>query len=152
MIVRSDILNILFRRATSEDVEAIVDLCNECFFENTSLEYAKKSFEQTKNDPNQIYLVGIMDGKIIAHVKITVIPTMYEKMNTYSILNHVCVKEEYRRHNIATKMLDECTKISKEMGCVAMELWSNNTRVPAHACYKHYGFVVNDAKFFSKAI
>lgn len=152
MIIRSDILNILFRRATSEDVEAIVDLCNECFFENTSLEYAKKSFEQTKNDPNQIYLVGIMDGKIIAHVKITVIPTMYEKMNTYSILNHVCVKEEYRRHNIATKMLDECTKISKEMGCVAMELWSNNTRVPAHACYKHYGFVVNDAKFFSKAI
>lgn len=145
-------MNILFRRATSEDVEAIVDLCNECFFENTSLEYAKKSFEQTKNDPNQIYLVGIMDGKIIAHVKITVIPTMYEKMNTYSILNHVCVKEEYRRHNIATKMLDECTKISKEMGCVAMELWSNNTRVPAHACYKHYGFVVNDAKFFSKAI
>lgn len=152
MIISSDILNILFRRATSEDVEAIVDLCNECFFENTSLEYAKKSFEQTKNDPNQIYLVGIMDGKIIAHVKITVIPTMYEKMNTYSILNHVCVKEEYRRHNIATKMLDECTKISKEMGCVAMELWSNNTRVPAHACYKHYGFVVNDAKFFSKAI
>lgn len=152
MIIRSDILNILFRRATSEDVEAIVALCNECFFENTSLDYAKKSFEQTKNDPNQIYLVGIMDDKIIAHVKITVIPTMYEKMNTYSILNHVCVKEEYRRHNIATKMLDECTKISKEMGCVAMELWSNNTRIPAHACYKHYGFVVNDAKFFSKAI
>lgn len=145
-------MNIEFRKATSKDVEGIVRLCNECFFEETSMEYAKEMFEKTKDDPNQIYLVGIMDNQIIAHTKITIIPTMYEKMNTYSILNHVCVKEEYRRHNIATKMLDECTKISKEMGCVCMELWSNNTRIPAHACYKKYGFVVNDAKFFSKEI
>ena len=145
-------MNIEFRRATEDDVEGIIALCNECFDENTSLEYAKKVFEETKNDKNQIYIVGIMDGKIVAHTKITIIPTMYEKMNTYSILNHVCVKEEYRRHNIATKMLDVCTEISKEMGCVCVELWSNNFRVPAHACYKNYGFVVNDAKFFSKEI
>ena len=108
--------------------------------------------KKQKNDKNQIYLVGIMDKQIVAHVKITIIPTMYEKMNTYSILNHVCVKPDYRRHNIATKMLDECKRISKEEGCVCMELWSNNFRVPAHACYKNYGFVVNDAKFFSKEI
>lgn len=145
-------MNIEFRRATDADIEGIIALCNECFDENTSLEYAKKVFEETKNDKNQIYIVGIMDGKIVAHTKITIIPTMYEKMNTYSILNHVCVKEEYRRHNIATKMLDVCTEISKEMGCVCVELWSNNFRVPAHACYKNYGFVVNDAKFFSKEI
>lgn len=145
-------MNIEFRRATEEDVEGIVALCNECFFEETSLEYAKKSFEETKNDKNQIYLVGIADGKMVAHTKITIIPTMYEKMNTYAILNHVCVKEEYRRHNIATKMLDECTKICKENGCVCIELWSNNSRVPAHACYNKYGFEVNDAKFFSKEI
>ena len=106
----------------------------------------------TKNDKNQIYLVGTINGQIIAHTKITVIPTIYEKMNTYAILNHVCVKPEYRRHNIATKMLKECERISKENNCVAMELWSNNFRQPAHECYKNFGFVVNDAKFFSKAI
>ena len=145
-------MNIEFRRATEEDVEGIVALCNECFFENTSLEYAKKSFEETKNDKNQIYLVGIADGKMVAHTKITIIPTMYEKMNTYAILNHVCVKPEYRRHNLATKMLDECTQICKDNGCVCIELWSNNSRVPAHACYNKYGFEVNDAKFFSKEI
>lgn len=145
-------MEVLFRRATSEDVTSIIELCNECFSEETSLEYANRVFEETKNDKNQIYLVGIVDGKIIAHTKITIIPTMYEKMNTYSIINHVCVKEEYRRHNIATLMLDEVTKICKEMGCKAMELWSNNFRQPAHACYKKYGFIVNDAKFFSKDI
>ena len=145
-------MEILFRRAVLEDVEEIINLCNECFNENTSLDYAKRVFEETKTDKNQIYLVGIVDGKIVAHSKITIIPTMYEKMNTYSILNHVCVKPEYRRHNLATKMLVECENICKEMGCVAMELWSGNFRQPAHECYKRYGFIVEDAKFFSKKI
>lgn len=145
-------MNITFREATLDDVEDIIKLCNECFNEETSLEYAMKSFKETMNDKNHIYLIGLIDGKVIAHSKITVIPTMYEKMNTYAILNHVCVKPEFRRQKIATKMLDEITRICQENGCKVMELWSNNFREAAHACYKNYNFIVNDAKFFSKEI
>ena len=143
-------MEVKFRRATFDDVESIIALCNECFEEKTSLEYAKEMFKKTESDQNQIYIVGENDGKIIAHAKITIIPTIYENMNTYSILNHICVKPEYRRNNIGTKMLIECEKISKENNCVCMELWSKNFRQPAHECYKNYGFVVEDAKFFSK--
>jgi ribosomal protein S18 acetylase RimI-like enzyme len=146
------ILNILFRKATTSDVEGIIKLCNECFFENTSLEYAMKVFEKTKHDPNQIYLVGIVDNEIIAHAKITIIPTMYEEMNTYSIINHLCVKESCRRNNIATKMLNEISKICLEMNCKSIKLWSNNYRKAAHACYLKYGFLLNEAGFFSKEI
>lgn len=145
-------MNINFRIATIDDVENIIDLCNECFNESTSYEFAKESFKKTMNDENQIYVVGFIDGKLIAHMKVTVIPTMYEGMETYAILNHVCVKPEYRRHNIATHMLDYVKKIAKEKNCIALELWSKNFRVPAHACYKNYGFEVLDAKFFSKSI
>lgn len=144
--------DVVFRRANIEDIEEIIALCNECFGENTSLEYAKRIFEETSEDKNQIYLIGLLDGKIVAHLKLTIIPTIYEVMNTYAIINHVCVKPEYRRHNIATKMLDEATLICKEMDCKVMELWSNNYREAAHACYKNYGFEVNDAAFFSKKI
>lgn len=145
-------MNIKFKVAKLDDVEEIIALCNECFLEETSLEYAKKSFIENMNDKNQIYLLGTIDGVTVAHTKITIIPTMYEEMNTYAILNHVCVKPEYRRHNIATVMLEECEKICKSRGCVAMELWSSNFRQAAHACYKEFGFVVKDAKFFSKEI
>lgn len=145
-------MDVNFRIANENDVEGIIELCNECFDENTSIDYAKKIFNETKNDKNQIYLVGEVDDKIIAHAKITIIPTIYEKMNIYSILNHVCVKSEYRRHNIASLMLEECEKISKEHNCKAVELWSMNFRQPAHACYKKYGFIVDDSKFFSKSI
>lgn len=145
-------MNIEFKIATREDVAAIVDLCNECFDEKTSIEYANDVFLKTENDPNQIYLIGIVDNQVVAHSKITIIPTIYENMNTYSILNHVCVKPSFRRHNLATKMLEVCERISKEHGCVKMELWSMNFREAAHACYKSYGFQVDDAKFFSKII
>lgn len=145
-------MNVDFKIATKDDIKAIVDLCNECFDETTSLEYATDMFLKTENDSNQIYLIGRVEGEAVAHTKITVIPTMYEKMNTYAILNHVCVKPSFRRHNIATKMLVECEKIAKEHGCVAMELWSMNFREAAHACYKNYGFEIDDAKFFSKKV
>ena len=107
-------MKVEFKRATVEDVEGIIELCNECFNESNSIDYAKEIFLKTKEDENQIYVIGVVDNKIIAHTKITIIPTIYEKMNKYAILNHVCVKPEYRRHDIATKMLEECEKISKE--------------------------------------
>lgn len=141
---------ITFRKAGLEDVDGIIDLCNESFGENTNYEYARMIFKNTMSDENQIYLIGEMDGKIVAHTKIAIIPTMFSGMDTYAIINHVCVKPEYRRHNIATKMLDEVAKICKEKHAVAIKLWSMNFRSAAHACYKSYGFKVDDAAFFTK--
>lgn len=145
-------MNTKFSIATIEDVDEIVDLCNECFFEKTNKEDARKSFEKTKDDPNQIYVIGRVDGKLIAHTKITIIPTMFDGMETYSILNHVCVKEEYRRHKIATHLLDYVTEICKEKGCISIKLWSGNFREAAHACYKDYGFEPFECGFFQKKI
>jgi len=70
-------------------------------------------------------------------------------METYAIVNHVCVRGDYRRHKIATKMLDEIVKICKVRNCISIKLWSNNFRKAAHACYRNYGFIANDAVFFT---
>ncbi len=145
-------MEVIFREANYDDIESIITLCNECFDENTSLEYAQENFKKTENDSNQIYIIGLANGNIVAHAKITIIPTMYENMNTYAILNHVCVKKELRREHIGTKMLDECFRIAKEHNCKCVELWSKNFRVAAHALYQNYGFDVMDAKFFTKDI
>lgn len=145
-------MEVKFRKMEKKDLPYVIELCNEVFEENTSMEYAKNIYKKHRKDPNQIYIVGIVDGKIVAHCKISIIQTIYEKMNTYSILNHVGVKKEYRRHGIATKMLDVAFDISKKYGCKTVELWSNNVRTAAHACYYKYGFELDDAGFFSKQI
>lgn len=145
-------MEVTFKIAKEKDVEEIIKLCNECFMENTSLEYAKEMFRKTMDDPNSIYLIGVVENKIVSHAKITIIETIYEKMNTYAILNHVCVKRELRRHNIATKMLDEISKICRERGVKKLVLWSKNVRVAAHSCYKKYGFQIDESSFFEKEL
>ena len=57
-------MEVTFKKASIEDVEGLVGLCNECFEENTSLEYAKDLFKKTESDPNNIYLIGIENGKV----------------------------------------------------------------------------------------
>lgn len=145
-------MNVEFRIANYDDVDGIIKLCNRCFNENTNLDYAKRIFKENESDKNQIYLIGVANNEIIAHAKINVIPTIYEDMNTYVILNHVCVKPELRREHIGTKMLDECFKIAKSHNCKCVELWSKNFREAAHGLYHSYDFEVMDAKFFTKDI
>ena len=145
-------MNLQFRIANENDIKGIIELCNECFNENTSLEYAKKIYLDNKDDVNQIYVIGILNDKIIAHSKINIIPTIYEDMNTYAILNHVCVKPELRREHIGTKLLDYCFKIAKDHNCKWVELWSKNFRKAAHGLYHSYNFDVMDAKFFTKNV
>ena len=145
-------MEIKFRIATNNDIKNIIDLCNNCFGDQTNYEEALAMFERTKNDKNQIYLIGEVNGEIVAHTRIQIIETMFKGMDTYAIINHVCVRGDMRRHNIATHMLDIVKKICKERNCTTIKLWSMNFREAAHACYKKYGFEVNDAKFFSLEI
>ncbi len=140
---------VVIRIAEQDDISDIIALTNECFGVNDSVAYAEKIFEQTKTDPNQIYINAYLDNQLVGHMKVTIIPTIYEDMNTYAILNHVCVKPEIRRKHIATKMLNKAFAICQERNVKVVELWSSNFREAAHACYKKYGFKVLDAKFFT---
>ncbi len=141
-----------FRIATRDDLPGMIELTNRCFDEHTPLEYAEKVWDEAANDQNQIYLNGWKDGKIVAHTKITIIPTIYEDMNTYAILNHVCVDPDVRRQHLGTRLLDEVFRICRERDVKAVEFWSKNFREAAHALYKKYGFEVVDAKFFAKDV
>ena len=125
-----------FREATFEDVGDIIALTNECFDENTPLGFAEEVFAKTANDPNTIYLNGYLDGQLVAHVRIAIIETIYEEMNTFAILNHVCVKPDVRRQHLGTKLLDETFRICEAHGVKVVELWSMNFRVAAHALYR----------------
>lgn len=145
-------MNIEFSIADESKVKEIIELCNECFDEDTNIEAAQKIFQENKYDGNQIYLIGEHNGKVIAHTRIAIVPTMFTGMDTFAILNHVCVKPEYRKHKVATEMLKIVEKICDSRNCSTIKLWSRNFRKAAHACYYKFGFTAEDATFFSKNI
>ncbi len=141
-------MELKFRFATRDDVKELIDVCNTCFEEHTPYEKALAIFDRTYHDPNQLYLIGVLDGRIVAHTKITIVPTLFDGMDTFAILNHVCVLPEYRRHHIARYMIDVIKKLCKDRDCSTIKLWSKNFRTPAHQCYLNAGFEIVDAKFF----
>ena len=141
-------IDVRFSLADTTKIKEIVSLCNECFDEQTDYEEAIKLFEEYKGR-NQIYLIGEYEGKIIAHTRIQIVPTIFQDMNTFAILNHVCVKKEFRGHHIATKMLEVVKEVCKNHDCTSIKLWSRNFRIPAHTCYKNFGFIADDATFFN---
>lgn len=145
-------MKLIFKKASEKDIPGILKLCNATFDEDTKLDVALKRFKETENDSNQIYLIGVIDDEIIAFTKITIVPTIFDSMSKYAILNHVCVKESMRKHKIATNMLEVVQDICKIRGCDSLKLWSRNFRVAAHACYKKFGFIIDDAGFFYKEI
>ena len=145
-------MDVNFKLADYEDIEALVQLCNEVFLEDTKVEDAKKNFFYTQHNDNVFYLVGYVDDVLVAHAMITFVPTIFAQFGMYAILNHVCVSEKYRRHNIAMKMLDKIEQLCLEKGCSTIKLWSRNFRAPAHVCYQKFGFQKVDAQFFSKKI
>lgn len=145
-------MELKFRIAKEEDIPELIRLTNACFDEHTDSTHALEVFQKTKNDPNQIYLIGLLDGKMVAHTRIAIIPTCFDGMETYAILNHVCVFPEYRRHHIATHMMQVIKKICKEKNCISVKLWSKNFRKPAHELYLREGFEIIDAKFFEQEI
>ncbi len=145
-------MEIKFRMASEEDLEKIINLCNECFEESTSLDYAKNIFQENKVDKNTIQIVAILDNEVIAYVRLAIINTMFEDMGKYAIINHFCVKPEHRRKNIATRMLEGIDKLCAYNGIKSVKLWSKNFRVPAHKCYEKHSFNKIDAAFFEKKV
>lgn len=143
-------MDITFRIMTREDLPELIELTDLCFNETTSLEYAEGAYDKKTTD--QIYVVGVKDDKIVAHALVNIITTIYEPMNIYAILNHVCVHPDYRRQNYGTKLLDYCFEVAKSRGCKTVELWSKNFRTAAHGLYHKYGFNVVDAAFFGKEV
>lgn len=145
-------MDIIIKKMALEDLEDTLKLCDKCFDEKTDVGFAKKTFLEYEKNENHIYLIAKVEQRIVGHLKITVVPTIYGPMATYAILNHVCVDPEYRRHHIGTKLLDEATDICKKNGCKTVELWSKNFREAAHAMYKKYGFIAQDAVYFKKEL
>lgn len=145
-------MEIIFKSMEEKDIKETIALCDKCFNEKNDYEYAKEVYIKTMNDSNSIYINGVLDGKIIAHAKLTIINTIYGSMKTYGLLNHVCVDPGFRRHHIATYLLDVLFKIAKDYNCEEVVLWSKNFREAAHACYKKYGFELVEAGFFSKEV
>lgn len=98
-----------------------------------AIKFLENFFPQYKitNDPFEKYL-GYYEGELVGIITYSII---YERAE----INYICVREEFRRKQIGSKLMEETLKLMKnECDSVSLEVASDN--IKAINLYKKYGF------------
>lgn len=109
--------------------------------------YKKKRLGIKKE--NNIELIALKDNKIVGYL---ILSKNYDVIDNiiYGYINYVCVLEQYRNHDIATKLLEKVFEICKQDNIKYVELTSNKHRVAANNLYTKLEFKIRDTNVFRK--
>ena len=102
-------------------------------------------------DDNVIGLVGLIDNKVVSYLNITICVDVVRN-SKYSVINYVCVDNNYRGKSIGKLMMEEALKISKDYGCSLVKLTSNSKKEIANKMYQSMGFGIRETNLYEKVI
>lgn len=114
----------------------------------TKVEDAKKLFE-SNSVRDRGFLLGIRERQTneLAGVIILVQPESKARRlakDNESEMQLLAVKEQYRRHGLAKKLVEKVILESKSKGHSKMVLWTQQTMIAAQRLYESFGFLPVD--------
>ncbi len=120
----------MIRQFERADLVEIAEIERECF----RVPYAEKMLESSFLTPT---FFGLLDKEkdIKGYVFATVV---LDEAN----VDRVAVREKYRSHQVATRLLKETEKILKQRGIVNVYLEVRKSNEHAKSLYEHLGFKV----------
>ncbi len=132
----------IFRKMKVSEIDVVRKIYFESFETRVvgSLEYTADNIYVVVNDDD---IVGMCMVNYIDHI-FSGVRTLY--------LNDVCVAKDFRRHGVATFMLDEVTKMAISNGVNYIMLTSSKKRSGAIGLYNKSGFYRYDTNVFRKEL
>jgi len=141
---------VLFRKATRADLRAMLELLNdgkvgnilERIEEPLPALYAE-AFAAIEADPNQLLLVGEIDGRIVASLQLTFIPGIAHQGAWRAQVEAVRVARDLRGRKIGEALMRHVIALARERGCDRVQLTTNKARDDAQRFYRRLGFVAS---------
>lgn len=140
--------DIVFRRATSADVDDIVRLLANDSLGQQREDYshplpdcyllAFRNIEKDKN--NELIVASSAKDGIIGTLHLTYLPSMTFRGSWRAQIEAVRVDKRYRGHLVGQELFKWAIEHSKERGCEILQLTCNNARTDAHRFYRRLGF------------
>lgn len=138
---------LIIRNATQDDVAFIVDLIAHDSVLDVIDDPADangpdytQAFEAIQTDPNQILLIGEVDGLAVGTFQLTFTPGIARRGAWRCTIEGVHVSPEHRNQGIGEKMMLWALDKARERGCGTVQLTSNKKRPAAHRFYERLGF------------
>jgi len=139
--------SVIFRRAVSEDVPALVALLADDPIgsgrESAALpldsRYAE-AFAAIERDANQLLAVADRDGRAIGVLQLSFIPGLTRRGMWRGQIEGVRVAAGERQDGIGRAMLEWAVEECRKRGCGMVQLTSDKRRSAAHGFYEALGF------------
>ncbi|MHA6760115.1 GNAT family N-acetyltransferase [Streptacidiphilus sp. PAMC 29251] len=137
--------DLLFRRAGSDDLPAIVALLADDALGATretpgDLTPYRAAFARIAADPQQRLLVAERDGEVVGTLQLTLIPGLSLQGATRAQIEAVRVRADERGSGLGTRLIEHAVEESRRLGAALVQLTSNAGRTDAHRFYKRLGF------------
>lgn len=138
---------IQFRSATIADLPAILSLLADDVLgmQRESLDAAMRARYEAAfhaicaQQGNQI-LLGVQHGDIVAMLQLSIIPGLSHQGGTRAQIESVRVKSAVRGQGIGRRLFHEAIALSKQAGCVIVQLTTDQRRADALRFYESLGF------------
>lgn len=101
------------------------------------------AFARIDADPNQLLLVGDLDGRIVASLQLTFIPGIAHQGAWRAQVEAVRVTRDLRGQRIGEAMMQHVIALARERGCALVQLTTNKARDDAQRFYRRLGFVAS---------
>jgi len=139
-----------FRKARLEDLRAILELLNDGKLGNV-LERIEDpmpkvytdAFAVLSADPNQLLLVGEIEGRIVATLQLTFIPGIAHQGAWRAQVEAVRVVRDLRGRRIGEAMMRHVVALARERNCALVQLTTNKARDDAQRFYRRLGFTAS---------
>jgi GNAT superfamily N-acetyltransferase len=141
---------ILLRKATRQDVLAIIHLLSEDPLGSQRERYQQPlsqkyydAFQEIDDDQNNELLVAEVNGKIIGILQLTFIPYLTFQGGKRAQIEAVHVDGRYRNQGIGNRMIEWAILRARQENCHLVQLTTNKQRTDAHRFYERFGFVAS---------
>ncbi len=106
-----------------------------------------RAFEEIQQDPNAQILVALNGQKVVACLQLNVLANLTFTGAKRALIEGVRVEKAMQGRGIGRQIFDAAIAISKEQGCVMVQLTTNNARPDAAKFYQKLGFVGSHTGF-----
>src|SRR4051812_22511367 len=101
------------------------------------------AFEAIERDPNNELVVGELDGRVVAVLQLTCIPTLTRRGGRRALIEGVRVDAPLRSSGIGRKLVKWAIERARQKGCRLVQLTSDKRRGDAIRFYESLGFVAS---------
>lgn len=141
---------ITFRRATREDVPAIVAMLaddplgarRERFEDPLPVSY-DAAFDAIDADPNQDLRVATLDGAVIGVAQVTYTPGLTYQGSWRASIEGVRVHRDHRSAGVGRRLVEHAIERARARGCLLVQLTTDKKRPDALRFYESLGFVAS---------